>query len=64
VKQGNQKKGINQDLLFAPSPGPEDLEVSSIENEDCSSLSEKEVSEDSDDSSESPKPKRAKTGHE
>ena len=59
MKQGNQKKGINQGLLFAPSPGPEDLEVSSIENEDRSSLSEEESGGDSDDISESPGQKTA-----
>jgi hypothetical protein len=64
MKQDNEKKGINQGLLLTPSPGPEGFEVSSVEDEDYSSLSEEESEENSDDSSESPKPKRAKTGLE
>lgn len=54
MKQDDEKKGINQGLLFTSSPGPESLEVSSVEDEDCSPSSEEESEEDSDDSSESP----------
>jgi len=60
VKRDDKKKGINEGLLFTSSSGSENVEVSSVEDEDCSSSSEEEREEDSDDSSELPESKRAR----